>query len=375
MSSHSALPPSGASAWRKCGMWVTMNRRYPQEASQAADEGNAAHWVTWELLAGRKVTEGDFAPNGQVVTQEMIEGAWLLIDFIPHGILKLHVEEPVAIGRIHDQCWGTPDLWWFDHAKMTLNLIDYKFGHGFVDEYENDQGICYIAGIVDQIAADMGVGAGALELSLRVNFTIVQPRCYSKGPVRTWSVLASDLRPHLNKLVAAANLALSDNPTAVTNCECRYCPGRHACDALQRAAYSDAELASGSNPVDMPPDAASLELRMLEHALQRLESRVTGLRECVTAYGKQGVPLKFHALQQSYGRQAWNVPVDQVLALGALMGQDLSKPGVITPKQAAKLGIDEGVITAYSITPPGAVKLTPINPTDARRVFGTTKEQ
>lgn len=51
---------------------------------------------------------------------------------------------------------------------------------------------------------------------------------------------------------------------------------------------------------------------------------------------------------------------------------DLSKPGVKTPKQAQKAGVDEAVIKVYSVTPMGSVKLIPDNPADARRVFGTT---
>ena len=59
--------------------------------------------------------------------------------------------------------------------------------------------------------------------------------------------------------------------------------------------------------------------------------------------------------------------------MGSLMGVDLSKPGVLTPKQAEKAGVDEGVIKAYSVTPLGQIKLVPTNPSDARRVFGTTE--
>jgi hypothetical protein len=59
--------------------------------------------------------------------------------------------------------------------------------------------------------------------------------------------------------------------------------------------------------------------------------------------------------------------------MGQLFGVDLAKPGVKTPTQAKKAGVDEAVIMAYSVTPMGSVKLTPVNPADARRVFGTTK--
>lgn len=371
---HSILPPSGAGAWKLCALWVAMNQAYPQADTPDTLEGNAAHWVFAEMLAGRPVSEGMQAPNGVFITDEMIDGAELVVDTvrarIPAGTV-LHVEEPVAIPRIHAQCWGTPDIWAF--YGVTLEVIDYKFGHRFVDEYENDQGVAYTAGIIDHLADMLGKGAGLLDQAIKVNFTVVQPRCFYKGaPVRTWSVMASDLRAHINQLANAAGVALAPNPPAVTNSECTDCPGRHACPALQQAAYHDAEFAVKSSPVELPPAAASLELRMMERALERLQARVEGMREAVATYIRQGHSVPFHRAEQGYGRQQWTMPTEQVLAMGSLMGVDLSKPGVKTPKQALKSGVDEAVIKAYSITPLGSIKLVPDNPADARRVFGTT---
>lgn len=373
---HSILPPSGAAAWRLCAMWVAMNQAYPQPDTPESMEGHAAHWVFAEMLAGRIVCEGQVAPNGVVVTEEMIEGAELVVDTvrarIPAGT-PLHVEERVAIARIHPQCFGTPDIWAYVTQTGVLEVIDYKFGHRFVDEYENDQGIAYTAGIIDHLADLMQKGPGLLDQVIKVNFTVIQPRCFYKGaPVRTWSVMASDLRGHINQLAGAAELALMPNPPAVTNSECRDCPGRHACPALQQAAYSDAEFATRSSPVELAPAAASLELRMMEHALNRLQSRVEGMREAVSTYIRQGHAVPWHRAEQGYGRTQWTIPAEQVVAMGSLMGVDLSKTGAKTPTQAKKAGVDEAVIKAYSVTPLGSIKLVPDNPADARRVFGST---
>ena len=373
---HSILPPSGAAAWRRCAMWVAMNQAYPQPDTPETLEGHAAHWVFAEMLAGRIVCEGQVAPNGVVVTEEMVEGAELVVDTvrarIPAGV-PLHVEERVAIARIHPQCFGTPDIWAYVTQTGVLEVIDYKFGHRFVDEYENDQGIAYTAGIIDHLAELMQKGPGLIDQMIKVNFTVIQPRCFYKGaPVRTWSVLASDLRGHINQLAGAAELALMPNPPAVTNSECRDCPGRHACPALQQAAYADAEFATRSSPVELAPAAASLELRMMEHALERLQSRVEGMREAVATYIRQGHAVPWHRAEQGYGRTQWTIPAEQVVAMGSLMGVDLSKNGAKTPTQAKKAGVDEAVIKAYSVTPLGSLKLVPDNPADARRVFGTT---
>lgn len=380
MSGHSILPPSGAKAWAKCPMWVTMNQLYPKAPTPESMEGDAAHWVAWEIVAGRPVTEGQLAPNGVTVTDEMIDGGELMADTLRARMPldkfdKWHVEEPVKISRINAQCWGTPDVWGFSRfyteAPIVVEVVDYKFGHRYVDAFENEQGGSYGAGVIFTIADLLKVGPGMLDQGLIFNFTVVQPRCYVGGsPVRTWSIRGTDLRPLFNSLQMAAEKALGKNPEAVTNSECRDCAGRHACVALQQAAYGDAETAYKSVPVELEPTAASLELRMLERALERLQARVDGLRETVTAYARQGHPVLFHRVEQGFGRQTWTVPPEQVISLGQLMGVDLSKPAIKTPKQAITAGIDEAVIKAYSNTPMGAIKLVPTNPADARRVFG-----
>jgi len=369
---HSILPPSGAGAWRRCALWVTMNQRYPQEDTPESMEGTAAH----SCFVDASLAEGSLAPNGTPVTQEMIEGGQLfkqmMVERLPAGAVW-HVEEPVAIPRIHPQCFGTPDIWAFSWDTLVLELPDYKFGHEFVDEFENDQLMVYAAGILEKLAAERGRTMSELDQAVKINFTIVQPRCYYKGsPVRTWSVRASDLRGHWNQLAEAAEDSFAQVPTATTGAHCKHCPGRHACPALQQGAYSDAEFAVKSLPVDLSPAVAALELKILERSLDRLTARVEGLRESLLVLGRQGERLPYYRMEQSYGRTTWTLPADQVIAIGELMGADLSKVGVVTPAQAKKLGVDESVIKAYSVTPLGSTKLVPDDTGDARRVFGTS---
>lgn len=358
-------------------MWVTMNRLYPKEETQDIKDGHAAHWVFAEMLEGRQVSEGALAPNGVIVTEEMIDGAELLCEVVHNHsqgrqVIR-RVEHQIPITSIHSECFGTPDVFQFDQQHMQVDLFDYKFGHRFVDEYENWQCIAYAIGIIDGLAEYLNIPAGQLDQMLRFNITIIQPRCFYKGkPVRTWSVMGHELRGYTNILVNAANAALSANPVAVTNSECIDCPGRHACPALQKAAYSDAEIAVQSSPFELPPSAAGLELKMLERSLERLQARVEGLRESVIVYIKQGKPVPYYHGEQGYGRQTWTAPVEQVIAMGQLMGVNLRKDAVVTPKQAIKAGVDESVIKAYSNTPLGSLKLIADNPADARRVFGIT---
>lgn len=347
-------------------MWATMNARYPQDDSPESIEGTAAHWVAWELLFDRPPLVGSAAPNGAIVTDEMLDGAELICDAIVErlNLDELHIEEMVRVPHIHPDCFGTPDAWGFSKDTGVLHVIDYKFGHRFVDEYWNMQGVAYLLGILNLLNC-----FGQKEIT-QVQFTVVQPRCFHRGEsVRSHNFTVAEAHDYFQALQISATLATLPKPTARTNDYCNDCPGRHACPALQEAAYSDAEFANDRQPHDLTPNAAALELRMLERSLQRLEARVDGLRELTLANIKAGKPTPYYHVEHGKPRRVWNVPNDHVINIGDLLGVSLAKTEVVTPLQAKKLGIDEAVISNYSVIPPGAAKLVADNPSDVRKVF------
>lgn len=367
MSTHSFFPPSSAKAWRRCALWPTMNQRYPQEDTEESKEGTAAHWVAWGVHAGQEMREGMVAPNGVIVTAEMLDGADMLVDVMRESFIESPgvIEQTIFIPRVHQDCFGTPDAHTYNISTRTLTVIDYKFGHRFVDEFENEQLICYVAGLLDVLEDNVSI----YDQDVFVKCVIVQPRCFYKGkPIRTWTCRGSDIRGIVNDLHRAAEAALEPEPLAVTNSECRDCPGRHACTVFQKAIYSDMETSGRSVPFDLPPAAASLELALLERAAERIKARITGLQQLVEANAKAGLPTPWHVLEASYGRAKWSLSDEQIIAIGQMYKKDLSKPGVITPGQAKKLGIDEAVIKAYSSTSSG-MKLVPFDPKDLSRIF------
>jgi hypothetical protein len=346
-----------------------MNAQFPQDDSPESIEGTAAHWVVSELLSGRTVIEGQISPNGVSISGEMLDGADLVCETVGRRmpVAQLHIEETVSIPQIHAECFGTPDIWSYSPGNPHLEIIDYKFGHGFVDEYFNLQGLLYALGIL----AHLKVASVVDIRHVSVSFTVVQPRCYYRGePVRTHSYTIQDAAEYIDALQSAAAMAKQPQPLAVTGDQCSHCPGRHTCSVLQRAAYSDAEYADNRQPHTLSPQSAALELRMLERALSRLEARVDGLRELTLANIKAGANIPYYRLEAGKGRVQWTAAPEQIITIGQMLGKDLSKPGVVTPSQAAKLSIDASVISAYSQLIPGAQKLVPENNSDARRVFG-----
>jgi hypothetical protein len=373
---HAFLPFSGAAAWVECAQWPYMNARYPQADSLESAEGTASHWAFAEMLFGRVVAEGQIAPNGTVLNTEMVEGAEMFVEVVDarlalYGLDRsaLMVERRIDVPRVHPHNGGTPDVWFYARESGVIENIEYKFGHEYVEAFENWQLLNQCAGIVDALGIALD---GVQDVHTRFKLTVVQPRSYvAAGPVRTWQGPVSDLRGYFNRLASAAALAFQPDAlrVATPSDACEHCPGRHACTALQSSAYMAADKAGASTPLELTPPAMALELRYLERALKRLEARVTGLRDSVSDQLRRGVPVPFYRLEATAGREQWNRPPADILALGKLFNVDVAKPGLLTPKQAIKAGLPEVLVTPYVERPGGGSKLVPSNGDDAAKVF------
>lgn len=348
-------------------MWPTMNATYPQEEDETTREGVAAHWVLFEqeLKAGVEVREDSVAPNNVVVDEEMLEGVDVALRAIePVQHQELHVERTLVNKAIHDsQNWGTPDLWTF--AFPFLDVYDFKYGHLYVDEYENWQLINYVGLILQELGVN-----GAQDQTITVRMHVIQPRAYSaRGSVRTWTMKASDLRGHINILRNAAEDALV-NPIARTGPHCEFCPGRHACQMLQVSAQSAIERSGQVMPMELPPQAVGIELRMLKRAFKKLEARITGMEAQALGLIKSGVRVPHFMAESEPGRERWTRPPEEIAEMGKLFSVDLQKRAVVTPNQARKMGVLADVVDAYAERPHSAVRLKLDDGSKAAKVFG-----
>lgn len=384
MSAHAFLAPSSASRWVRCALSASLEAAYPEtEASPSSLEGTAAHWVVQMLLQGTPVALDMQAPNGVAVTQDMLEAAELVRDDIlatlgPDWAQYLVIERRVQIPRVHPtHNWGTPDYRAgsrLNNGRLCLHVWDFKYGHGIVDAIENWQLIDYTAGLLDEAGID-----GLQDQETVVDMVVIQPRAFHRdGPVRRWRVVAADLRGHINRLSNQAALAVGANPPAVPTPEgCENCRGRHACEALQRAAYLAADKGQNYGALDLSPHALGLELRALKRSQALLEARVSGLEAEATAKIKRGELVPSWILESTPGRLAWRKPAAEILALGQMLGLDLAKPqDVITPTQAKAVAktakVSGEIFDAYASRPTGAAKLVADDGTKARLTFSTS---
>lgn len=374
---HAALAPSSAHIWTECPGSVQMQALYPDaDESPEAREGTAAHWYVSEVLLGRDVAVGALAPNGVPVTAEMVDCAQgLLVDvrdtMRAHPGASLYVEQRVYMPIVHKANWGTPDVTLVDAAHRFLAVWDYKYGHRYVDAVGNLQLADYAIGALTEAAPCVEWP------DWNVAMSIAQPRNYhASGPIREWctdgGVLLDEYVP---RLYEAAQLAVSPNPATRSNAHCRDCSAVHACETAQRAGALSLDVAGRVTPVDLPPHAVGLELRLIDDALTRLGARKTGLEEMALGLIRGGTSVPFLTTEYTTGREKWTVPAGEVFALAEIMGAPaLAKDAEpITPGQARdkflKAGIDASVIDAYAERPRGALRLARVDDSAAKLAF------
>lgn len=368
---HAPIAPSSLDRTVGCAGWIKQAEGMVETPTAETIEGDAAHWVALAMAAGlpTEMLLNQMAPNGVRIDEEMIEGGTMWVETLEG--YPATPEERIAIERIHPTaCWGTPDAWQHNPEIKMLRVADYKYGHKYVEVFENWQLIAYALGLIAKL--------GLRDFETILELVLVQPRCYHPdGPVRKWVVGGEKLRALANIAEAAAHEALSENPKTKSGPHCLFCPARHSCQTLQKTTGNFADFAGVADPMLTSSLDVGRELRLVNTALNRLEARQTGLQEQALALLKAGKVVPFFQLEESQARQDWTATPAEVLnAVGLLKLPPeaiarLSKPpALITPKQAIKLGVPADVVKLYSETPRGTLRVKPLDDVKARKIFG-----
>lgn len=373
---HAILAPSAGGIWAPvggCRAAPLFAAGFPELGDrQAALEGEASHWVGEQLLTARSSPkELDVAPNGVTLTAEMVEGAQMYVETVRQyaPFDEIAVEQRVDCPSIHELCFGTPDAWWYDKRSHTLYIFDYKFGHRWVDVFENWQLVIYASGIMDLLGFN-----GLHDQSLKIRFFIVQPRAYGRGgPVREWSVsnanaIGSDLRAMINIAASSAAEALSGEAKATSGPHCKHCPARAHCPAALKGASQLYEATVDPFALELDEYSLGVQLQIVSDAVERLEALKTGYEELIEHKLRNGTVVPGWLMQASSGREDWTMAQDAVLRMGQLLGVNLIAKAK-TPNQARKLGIPAELVDANSERKSGSLKLTKHNETHLRKLF------
>ena len=347
MSEHAVLAPSSAPQWGVCSGSVAAQMSAPNIETQESKEGTAAHWVGSECLtAWRSPALGDLlcsdwlgkiAPNGVVIDDKMVEGAQIYVDDVLkvaqqfHATQQLLVEHRVYMPQIHELNWGTLDGCLALLVNGVVYLWDYKHGHREVDAEGNLQMIDYLAGIMHEFKIN-GADDQRIEFVIRV----VQPYAYhANGAVSEWRGKLSDLRPYVNQLTHMANEAMT-NPRFTAGKHCRDCSAVGTCATARRYQYAFADYVNEPYIIDnMTGHDLAVERGILRDSLAVGKSRLQAIEDELAHRIKNGdasTGLTVESKQSN--RWYWTIGTKQAIALCAQFGADVSKPDVLTPKQA-----------------------------------------
>ena len=379
--SQLTLRCSSAPRWVPCPGSVSLEARHPDtEESLPAMEGTAAHWVASEVLTqwgsqGASVPiideyVGQTAPNGIVVTQEMVNAVNVYVKEVLATLQQnggklgdLMVEHSVSIDWIHPNNKGTLDCGahLITHTGNILRVWDFKYGWGLVDP-KTWQLINYGLGIVYGLPNDV--------LPTHIEFCIVQPRPYHRdGPIRKERITVQELYKLGEHVYNSAHNATSTSPRLSTGPHCDNCRGRHDCEALSNMTQRCREIIENTVPLDIPNNKIGRELELLTELEKLIKARKTGLESQITAKINNGNYIEGWTLEPGRGTRKWRGDNDTVREFGKLFNVDLSVDGVLTPAQAEKKGIDRKILNNFIKKIPGALKLTPQDNNHANKVF------
>ncbi len=348
MTEHSLIPPSSIFRIIKCPGSLALENKIPiPPQSESAKEGELAHLLAKRMISGSYKIYS-IEEDGEV-TEEMIRGSKLYneyaLSFISQGAI-LHIEEKLDISVIDPECWGTPDLWFVN--GNTLHVFDYKFGHGYVEVFENWQLLAY--------------AAGALELHPEVTdiaLHIIQPRCYGYASTRVWKLDRKIFNEkYLRQMQIWVGMAISEMrepqenemfPSLRPGSQCTFCRARAHCPELKKQCGIIADVSKENTLDNLTPHETGTELRFLLQIKEVLEARVTGLSEQALHLLKEGTTVSYFKNEPIVGREKWKISTSAVISLGEMMGLDLTKPReVVTPKQAIALGISDEIVRKNS---------------------------
>lgn len=355
------LRPSGAPTWVKCQLnpilsaIVNPSQYEEDEDTEVREDGTACHWA-----AATGAPEGSVAPNGVEIDDAMVDACHLYWDTLRKWPVAPWLETPVHCYNIHADLRGTPDAMAYDPATFTLYIADLKYGFRYVTERKNWQLICYFDGARNRWMPC---------IIKRVVFTIVQPRCYSSSPVRTWECSPDELTLELETLRAAAH-NVDPNAHGVINPGCRNCAGRVECKTIRNAAATIVDASENATPNGLPFEAQEYELRYITDAISVLEAYKTGLEQQVQHGIKSGKRAQYFELRQEMTPLQWNAGTEaKVRAYAKMIGVSVEKPAkLITPTQAKSV-FGEAVVNQFAQRLPKPLKLRPTDPEIYRKLF------
>lgn len=363
--------PSNAPRWVPCPGSVSAEARFPRPPQHPdAAEGDAAHWANAQVLKSwhpstRPMLLADYrgatAPNGRIITAEIIESGQLYLDTIWE---RAH-EHPAGITA---ECWvdaghlipglaGPADCKWESPDHRYITIYEYKNGVKPVAAYQNYQLLSYALGI-------------AHPRILQLELVVVQPRQRGgPGPVRRWFINTEKLHGYGLYMQGRAKLVDSPSPPTHAGPWCRHCRAAGECDTLDAASAGAMDAAGDALGTELTNRQVAFQLAQMDSAKEMVRARLDALEALAVTRIKGGGSVPGFAYEGRLGNRRWRRHPNAIYAFGALFGIDLRESKPCTPLEATRRGIGEDTVNTLTERPENPPKLIRADPITAMEVF------
>ena len=341
MSAHARLSPSGAESWMTCAGYPNAVAGLPNDSSEFAAEGTAAHHIS-ELCLLLGMSPFDFIGLRQVVEQWTFEWDEDDAEQLAPGIDEVLAHGGTFYGehKVDLSNWlGPRQFGTLDRGIILPDLIiinDLKWGRGVpVSPVQNKQLMIYALGFWWNIARHVSKAT-------RIRIEIDQPRCSGGGGV--WETTLDELLAFGEAARAAAERTHDlDAPRTASAKGCYWCSRKNAPGGC--ATYDEFNLELVGMKFDdidtaimlsePPPLARAVTPERRTYLLQHrkmLEGWLEGLHvECIddAIAGRPTPGLK--AVEGRRPPRKWNDPefAEETLTplvLGGMFNQKLKSP-------------------------------------------------
>lgn len=335
----------------------------PDHDHEARDEGTAAHWLANAWFHGSQPVAGTKAPNGYVITGEMIDHVGTYISALDCGEIEVETTFSGAAWEVRARADHIVALYdpndQYQTYVQTLVIDEFKYGHRLVSPVENWTMVAHAAGycLARNIQPE------------RIIFRVHQPRAYHPdGPLRTWEIDYATLC----KLYGQIDERLS-NPTNELMTDVDICAKCHAlatCPAARMASMNAIDAAHIGFNDSLPANTLAYEYELLKRAEGTVNNRREALEELMTHRIKTGNVIMGYGLKPRLANSRWK-PGISADAITMVTGVDVRKIDTVTPAEAKRRGLSDATVAALTDRPIIGTKLERIDAdAAARKHFG-----